>query len=231
MRPYFERGGITIYLGDCREVLPTLDAGPVDLVLTDPPYGMNWDFTGQGSGKGAQGGRGSRFAGLTIAGDQEDFDPAFLLHFPKVILWGFHHFPQHLTRGSVLVWLKKYDSGFGTFLSDADLAWMKGGCGVYASRVINPASFQAEREHPTQKPVELMAWCIELSRSDGMILDPFLGSGTTLVAAKMLGRRAIGIEIEERYCEIAARRLDQEVLPLASIVEASHVQAALREEG
>ncbi len=175
---------------------------------------MGWEFTGQGSGSGAQGGRNSRFAGVKIVGDEIDFDPSFLLHYPKVILWGFHHYPQHLTRGSVLIWLKKYDNAFGTFLSDADVAWMSSGCGVYASRVINPAAFQSDRVHPTQKPVLLMSWCIKLAGQADLILDPFLGSGTTLVAAKMLGRRAIGIEIEERYCEIAARRLDQEVLPL-----------------
>lgn len=212
-KPYYDEDGITIYHGDCREILPHLPK--VDLVLTDPPYGMDWDFTGQGSGSGAKGGRGSKFAGVTIHGDKEDFDPSFLLGYPKVILWGFHHFPQHLSRGTVLIWLKKYDDAFGTFLSDADLAWMNSGCGVYASRVINPASFQSERQHPTQKPVELMAWCIDKSGSTGTVLDPFMGSGTTLVAAKQLGRKAIGIELEEKYCEIAVQRLAQKVLPLA----------------
>lgn len=215
MTPYYEHAGITIYHGDCREMLPLLPA--VDLVLTDPPYGMKWKFTGQGSGAGAQGGRGSRFSGASIVGDEKDFDPSFLLHYPKVILWGFHHFPQYLTRGTVLVWVKKYESGFGTFLSDADLAWMKGGCGVYLSRTINPASFQNEREHPTQKPSGLMKWCIDKAQTRGPILDPFMGSGTTLLAAKDCGWPAIGIEIEERYCEIAAKRLSQEVLDLTEV--------------
>ena len=84
--PYYEEDGITIYHGDCREILPHLPK--VDLVLTDPPYGMSWAFTGQGSGKNAQGGRGSRYSGVGIQGDHEEFDPTFLLGFPKVILWG-----------------------------------------------------------------------------------------------------------------------------------------------
>ena len=215
MKPYYEKDGIVIYHGDCREVLPTLEK--VDLVLTDPPYGMDWKFTGQGSGKAATGGRSSRFAGQTITGDTEDFDPSQFLCFPRVVLWGFQHYPQHLARGTVLVWVKKYPNAYGSFLSDADLAWMKGGCGVYISEVMNPASFQAERQHPTQKPVELMGWCIQKAGGCGLILDPFMGSGTTLVAAKQLGRRCIGIEIEEKYCEIAALRLAQDLLPFEEV--------------
>ena len=209
MIPYYDDGTVTIYHGDCREILPTLTA---DVVVTDPPYGMDWNFTGQGSGSNAQGGRGSRYSGVTIEGDREDFDPSFLLAFDHVVLWGFHHFPQHLDRGTVLVWVKKYPDAYGTFLSDADLAWVKGGCGVYLSKPLNPATFQADRVHPTQKPVEIMAWSIERAGGTGTVLDPFMGSGSTLRAAKDLGRKAIGIEIEERYCEIAAKRMGQEVL-------------------
>ena len=89
MRPYYDEDGITIYHGDCREILPHLPK--VDLVLTDPPYGMDWNFSGQGSGKAAQGGTGSRFRAVTIEGDREEFDPTFLLAYPRVILWGFQH--------------------------------------------------------------------------------------------------------------------------------------------
>ncbi len=203
--------GITIVLGDCREILPSIEA---DVLVTDPPYGMGWSFDGQGSGKHAQGGRSSRYAGMTISGDKEDFDPSYLLGFHHIVLWGFHHFPQHLSRGTVLVWVKKRNDAYGSFLSDADLAWVKGGCGVYLSPTINPASFQRERVHPTQKPVEIMVWSIERAGGTGTILDPFMGSGTTLLAAKNLGRKAIGIEIEEKYAAIAVERLRQEVLPL-----------------
>lgn len=220
MKPYFETpdGRIVIYHGDCRVVLPTL-TDPVDLVLTDPPYGMRWDgrITRGPNGTGKAG--PTRHFGTTIHGDDERFDPAPLLAFPRVIVWGFHHFNDRLPSGSVLVWLKRYDDGFGSFLSDADLAWMKGGCGVYCRRDVSLQGSSSSRNHPTEKPVSLMRWCIERSGStDGVILDPFMGSGTTLRAAMDLGRRAIGIELEERYCEIAARRLSQQVLPLEQAV-------------
>jgi site-specific DNA-methyltransferase (adenine-specific) len=211
VKPYYQDESCTIYHGDCREILPDLEA---DALVSDPPYGVDWNFSGQGSGRNAQGGRGSKYAGMRIVGDAEEFDPTFLLGYSHVALWGFHHFPQHLSRGTVLVWVKKFPGAYGTFLSDADLAWVKGGSGVYLSEPLNPARFQSERVHPTQKPVEIMAWTIEKAGGTGTVLDPFMGSGTTLRAAKNLGRKAIGIEIEERYCEIAASRLGQEVLDL-----------------
>ena len=177
----------TLILGDCRDVLP-LEA---DAVVTDPPYGMDWNFSGQGSGRNAQGGTNSVTKGQRIQGDAEDFDPTHLLQYERVIIWGMHHFPNRLQRGSVLVWVKKYPDAYGTFLSDADLAWMKGGCGVYVSKTMNPAKYQAEKCHPTQKPVPLMAWCIEKTKlpKGSTILDPYMGSGTTGLAAIRLGDR------------------------------------------
>lgn len=212
MKPYYQDSAVTIYNCDCREIVPTL--GRFDLLLTDPPYGMDWSFTGQGSGKNAQGGRNSITKGDRIHGDTEDFDPRPWIQYEKVILWGFHHFPQHLSRGSVLVWVKKFEDAWGSFLSDADLAWMNSGCGVYLSATINPASFQREKCHPTQKPVELMKWCIQKAGDVQTILDPFAGSCTTGRAAKDLGRKCVCIEREERYCEIGAKRMAQEVLAL-----------------
>ena len=213
--PYYDSGGITIYHGDCRDILPHLPK--VDLVLTDPPYGMNWDTDHRRFKTGPNGdgpGRVSHQNNTRIANDHQPFDPSPWMAFPKVITWGFHHYLDNLKPGSVLVWLKRYDDGFGSFLSDADLAWMKGGCGVYCKRDLSLYGESTNRLHPTQKPVELMKWCIDVAGEADTILDPFMGSGTTLVAAKDLGRRAIGIEIEEKYCEIAVRRLAQEVLPL-----------------
>src|SRR5208282_3892823 len=125
----------------------------------------------------------------------------------------FHHFSNNLPTGTVLVWLKRYEDGYGSFLSDADLAWMKGGHGVYCMRDVSLQAESKNRLHPTQKPEPLMRWCIGRAGcpESGVVLDPFMGSGTTLRAAKDLGRRAIGIEIEEKYCEIAAKRLSQKV--------------------
>jgi site-specific DNA-methyltransferase (adenine-specific) len=119
-----------------------------------------------------------------------------------------------LPAGTCLVWLKRYDEAFGSFLSDAETAWMSKGRGVYCRRDLSNNAIANERVHPTQKPVSLMRWCIEFFPHARTILDPFMGSGTTLRAAKDLGRKAIGIEIEERYCEIAAKRLSQMALPL-----------------
>jgi site-specific DNA-methyltransferase (adenine-specific) len=214
--PYYDAGGVTIYCGDCTRVAPSLVG--VDAVISDPPYGMAWDsdctrFSGGSAKSVAKRGGVIRPA---VAGDDSPFNPAQWIAYKRVILWGFHHFADRLPSGSVLVWIKRLDGAFGSFLSDADLAWMKGGCGVYCRRDLSLNGETATRAHPTQKPVPLMEWCIQRSGVPlgGVVLDPFMGSGTTLVAAKNLGRRAIGIEIEERYCEIAAKRLSQEVLPL-----------------
>jgi len=175
---------------------------------------MAWDgrVTRGPNGTGKEG--PTKHYGTTIVGDNKPFDAEPWIGFPKVIIWGYQHFAPQLPAGSVLAWIKRYDSGFGSFLSDADLAWMKGGCGVYCYRDMSLQGDAGNRAHPTQKPLALMRWCIEKAGGDGTILDPFMGSGTTLRAAKDLGRKAIGIEIEERYCEIAARRMSQGVLPL-----------------
>ena len=201
---------VTLIHGDC------LECGPfkADAVITDPPYGMDWSFTGQGSGRNAQGGTASVTKGQRIEGDAQDFNPAPWLEFERVVLWGFHHFPQHLKRGTVLVWVKKYPDAWGTFLSDADLAWMKGGCGVYLSETINPASFQAEKVHPTQKPVALMEWCMDRAKvpQGATVLDPYMGSGTTGIACIRTGRKFIGIEIDAGHFETARKRMEAELM-------------------
>ena len=211
-KPYYEDGSVTIYHGDCREIVPGLSG--VDLLLADPPYGMAWNgkVTRGRNGTGKKG--PTRSFGSSIVGDDVAFDPRPWVTFPKVILWGFQHYAAHLPVGSVLVWLKRYDDGFGSFLSDADLAWMKGGHGVYCMRDVSLQGDSRNRRHPTEKPLPLMQWCIIKAGDVDTVLDPFMGSGTTLRAAKDLGRKAIGIEIEERYCEIAANRMRQEVLAL-----------------
>lgn len=213
MTPYYQDDWATIYNADCRDV--SLLLPPVDLLLTDPPYGMEWDgrVTRGPNGTGKRG--ETKHYGTSIVGDNEPFDPAPWITYPRVILWGFQHYSSRLPEGSLLVWIKRYDTGFGSFLSDADTAWMKGGCGVYCRRDVSLQGQSGQRFHPAQKPVGIMKWCIAASKSSGIILDPYMGSGSTLVSAKSMNRRAIGIEIEERYCEIAARRLAQEVLALA----------------
>jgi site-specific DNA-methyltransferase (adenine-specific)/modification methylase len=206
-------GDCTLYLGDCREILPTL--GHVDAVVTDPPYGIGLDtnnlrFTGaKGEASRKRKGLRGTAGGASIAGDQGEFDPTQLLSAGKEqIIWGWHNFPTALPKGACLVWIKRNDEAFGSFLSDAETAWHSRGAGVYCFRDLSNNAIALERSHPTQKPLALMHWCI--NRTKGRtILDPFMGSGTTLVACAKLGRRGIGIEIEPRYFSIACRRIEE----------------------
>tara|TARA_R110002095_G_scaffold133065_3_gene115537 strand:+ start:2989 stop:3654 length:666 start_codon:yes stop_codon:yes gene_type:complete len=212
MRPYYEHGGITIYHGDCREILPTLE--PVDLVLTDPPYGIGYD--------GGASQRGSQKLGPVI-GDDEHFDPSLFLDYPDVICWGANNYAQRLPNlGQFYVWDKVLRNGLDVRIAECEFAWHLKGTKPRVFRHLWSGAYRTGEEagrrsvHPTQKPVALMRWCIERVPGDPQtILDPFMGSGTTLRAAKDLHRKAIGIEIEERYCEIAADRLRQNVLPLS----------------
>jgi DNA modification methylase len=236
VKPYYDRDGITIYHGDCRDVLPSL--APCDLVLTDPPYGIalntdNSRFSGGTAGNMAKRGNGIGSAnGQAIANDQEPFEPSFLTTLGQhQIIWGWNHFPDKLPRGACLVWLKRYDEAFQSFLSDAELAWMSKGHGVYCRRDLSNNAIANERVHPTQKPESLMRWCLRFFPDAVTVLDPYMGSGTSLVAAKGESRRAIGIEIEERYCEIAAKRLGQRVLNLGTnIAPEARTEAAGRPE-
>lgn len=216
MRPYYQDEYVTIYHGDCREILPHI--GSVDLLLSDPPYGMAYRH---GARKG-----GVRLGhdGVSIVGDDEPFDPAHVLGVaPRTILWGGNHFADKLpaSRGW-LVWDKR-DGTPSNDQSDCELAWTDF---LTTARLFSRrwsgahrgGREQAEgRVHVNQKPVALMQWCIGWAPGVRSVLDPYMGSGSTLVAAKELGLRAIGIEIEERYCEVAAQRLAQGVLDLGGV--------------
>ena len=215
LEPYYQEDGITIYHGDCRDILPHLE--PVDLVLTDPPYGI-----------GADGGVGGFGASQHTAKKYNDnwdtrpikstFDTITLMG-RAVIIFGGNYLTDCLpTNGHWIVWDKTGDANFQNPFSDCELAWTNiGKKSVKKYTVIQQGFVAAEkcRYHPTQKPVRLFNAIIQdYALNGGGVLDPFMGSGTTLVAAKQLGRKAIGIEIEEKYCEIAVERLAQEVLDL-----------------
>jgi site-specific DNA-methyltransferase (adenine-specific) len=215
MKPYYEHAGITIYHGDSLSITEGL--GTQFAVVSDPPYGMSWNTDTTRFSGGLEPNRRGGVVAPRIANDDRPFDPSALIDYPSCVLWGVNHFAQRVPVGTWLIWLKKPAARYGAFLSDAEVAWMKGGHGIYAREFqwegLNRAEERGQHYHPTQKPTAIMRWCIEMgAKNDLPILDPFMGSGTTLVAAKNLGRRAIGIELEERYCEIAARRLSQEVL-------------------
>ena len=221
MTPYYDHGGITIYHGDCRDVLPTL--GQFDLLVTDPPYGLKvarkeqygagvkMHFTGLAKGKCIP---------KTDYGDSDwDDHPAELQAIrtsielaEHQIVWGGNYFDLGPAR-CFLVWDKLRGD---TDYADAELAWTNIDRTVRVIRYKWNGFLKAipeDRFHPTQKPLAVMKWAIQQPKETcESILDPFMGSGTTLRAAKDLGRKAVGIEIEERYCEIAAKRLSQEVL-------------------
>ena len=218
--PFYQDDSCTIYNADCREILPLLPR--FDLLLTDPPYGMTVDtdnsrFSGGSKGNMAKRGNGvGTGAGVPVIGDDKPLggiDPELLISTSDVqIIWGWNHYPDLFPKGSCLVWVKRYEEAFGSFLSDAEVAWKSTGCGVWCHRDLSNNAIANERVHPTQKPVGLMTWCINKAKQAQTILDPFMGSGTTLVAAKLEGRKAVGIEISEKYCELAANRLRQRVL-------------------
>lgn len=204
-------GNATLYLADCRDVLPTLSG--INAVVTDPPYGMNWDVDcsrfsgGTLANHRRRDGLGGKHHELPVYGDNEPFDPSPWLKYPEVILWGMNHFPDRLLAGSALVWVKRNDAAFGTFLSDGEVAWKKTGRGVYCFRDTTMYGEALNRLHPTQKPVGLLIWSVGFT--DGLVLDPFMGSGTTGVACGRVGRPFIGIEIEPTYFDIACRRIEQ----------------------
>ena len=207
-------GNATLYLGDCMEILPTL--GKVDAVITDPPYGiaLNTDssrFSGGTAGNMAKRGNGVGSAGgRPIHGDGEPFDPSFLTAYGDgQIVWGWNNYPHLLPRGACLVWIKKLDAAFGSFLSDAETAWLSKGHGVYCKRDLSNHAVAKERIHPTQKPLSLMLWCLEFFPKAELIADPFMGSGTTGVAALQMGKKFIGIEKDAEYFSLACKRIEQ----------------------
>lgn len=204
-------GDATLYCGDCRDIVPTL-AG-IEAVVSDPPYGMACK-TDSRRFKGGRMVRGAGRADRRIIGDDAPFDPAPWLAFHEVILWGANHYAARLPVGTSLVWLKKLPHLYGTFLSDGEIGWKKGGHGVYVFNAPDrPDRRVAENDgrksaHVTQKPIALMDWCIGKTKADA-ILDPYMGSGTTGVAALKAGRRFVGIEIDPTYFQIAVRRISE----------------------
>ncbi len=157
----------------------------------------------------------------SVIGDDVDFDPSFLFVGKAQILWGANHYSHRLSHnGRWLIWDKRCQIIPPRNQADCELAW----CSDYgAARIfyhiwdgmVKDSERGQQREHPTQKPLAVMSWCMGFYPEARIVVDPFMGSGTTLRAAKDLGRKGIGIEIEECYCEIAARRMAQEVLNFA----------------
>lgn len=198
MKPYYEHAGITIYHGDCRQILPELSG--IDLIVTDPPYGVNML-------------RGDSRIRERVVGDAQPFDPSHLLKY-SCVLFGANAYASRLPDSTGwLIW-DKYGPEYVPN-SQCELAWTNVLRTVRIHRE-QFSGFMRDRDgvwHPTQKPVGLFRWILQLKgMPEGQVTDPYMGSGPVLVAAKNAGRDAIGIEMEEKYCEIAAKRLCQEVL-------------------
>ena len=195
-------GDCRLILGDCRDILPTL--GPVDAVVTDPPYGIGRD--GQ---KRTTGGNGGRKAYDFMGWDGERPDAALfrliLSAAPAHIIWGGNYFADLLPpTDKWLVW----DKGQRINQSDGELAWTSIG-GALRIRTLNRVELMTDgAEHPTQKPVRLMEWCLAHLPA-GSVLDPFMGSGSTGVACVRTDRAFIGIEREPSYFDIACRRIEE----------------------
>lgn len=220
MTPYYQDDSVTIYHGDCREV--SVDA---DVIVTDPPYGVNYD------------GKNSKWTGHTAAGydeyaDTQDNLIASVLPFiSERVISGAR---MVLTPGRASMFLYPEPRAVGAIFFPAGSGsgpwgftcsqpifyygkdpYLAGGMGRRPDSFSHLAAGENDG-HPCQKPLKVMHWLVNRASLVGeTVLDPFMGSGTTLRAAKDLGRKAIGIEISERYCEIAARRMGQEVLDLS----------------
>ncbi len=187
--------GVDLYLGDCREILPTL--GKVDAVVTDPPYGI-------GAGRMSLGKwRTSRMEKGDWDAVAPDLSPVLALEVPSIV-WGGNYFGLVPSR-CYLVWNK--GAGFkGRDFAECELAWtnLDQNTREFTYDPLARGDYR-DKKHPTQKPVSVMEWC--LGFVSGSVLDPFMGSGTTGVAAIRLGRRFTGIEIEPRYFDAACARI------------------------
>jgi len=208
--PYYDQDGVTIYHADCRDVLPTLAPASVDLVLTDPPYGVGFKYSD---------------AYDDAAADYREWMLGCFREMQRVgrltmITTGMRHLWMYPPATWVMCWAHPGStraSALGGF-SEWEPVLVYGKRRIYNDFKYLPhaANISAESGgHPCPKPLRLYHWLILQGSDPGaLILDPFLGSGTAARAAKDLGRRCIGIEIEERYCAIAVERLRQMVLPL-----------------
>ena len=209
MTPYYEEPGIAIYCADCRDVLPALPR--VDLVLTYPPYPSYYT-------------------------EEYRYSPELMpvldtLPCRQFVFWT-PACPFPLKYGGKRIW----DKGVGTHTQYEEIYERNSASGYLFHRVCGAGCFNSVGAqmtgeamitgHPSQKPLRLIK-ALVMATDAALILDPFMGSGTTLVAAKQLGRRAIGIEIEQKYCDIAIKRLRQDVLPFEAPVPEQAEQLAL----
>jgi site-specific DNA-methyltransferase (adenine-specific) len=214
MNPFYQDDQVTIYHGDCRELLPHVEA---DVLVTDPPYGIDYN----------SGARRNELA-ASIQGDKDTSlrDGILDAWDGPALVFGTWRIPRPEGTKARLIWDTKGALGMG----DLSIPWKPSDQEIYVlgsgfsghrgSNVLTVAPVQAKaangRLHPHEKPVALLAALMEKC-PPGVIVDPFMGSGSTLVAGKSLSRKVVGIEVEERYCEVAARRCSQEAFDLGAV--------------
>ena len=200
----------TIICGDCLEIMKDWPDNLIDLLCTDPPYGLSADKGSIGYGYVDS----RRYEGEW---DNETPKQAYFDKMLRVsrtaIIWGGNYMTDKLpVSGHWLVWDKIADIKFENPFSDCELAWTNVKRRSVKKHIAIQQGFVAAektRYHPTQKPLSLMIWCLsKYSKLGDLVVDPYCGGGSTCVAAKMLGRRYIGIDISEKYCEIARQRLE-----------------------
>ncbi len=223
MRPYYQDASVKIYHADCRELLAIMKPGSVDLVLTDPPFYL----PAQISSVRSQWPRGLGNLGVMSSYFGDSFGALVRLLRPTGAFYSFADSTSYavflsvayplFARTQCVVW----DKGVGglgrgwrhshDLILHGALASTQYDDSFRRDVLCHPSVPSAQRHHPSEKPIALLAEIIQ-AHPPGAILDPFMGSGSTLCAAKVLGRKAVGMEIEERYCEVAARRMEQSTL-------------------
>lgn len=197
-------GDATLYLADCLEVLPTL--GKVDAVITDPPYGTR----GKDAESRHDSANGWRQYGILEWDKERPAKAVFdliLQAAPIQIIWGGNYFTDYLPPSQKWLSWDKGQDGFS--LADFELAWTSEDKACRRLNYARSLALKDGKQHPTQKPLAVMRWCIEQAGNVQTILDPFMGSGTTGVAAVEMGRAFTGIEREPKYFDIACRRIEQ----------------------
>ena len=205
----FEIGEHRLLCGDSTDsdaVARLMNGEKADMVFTDPPYGIDWntDYT--------------RFTGglipsenkyNKIQNDEKEFDPSFLLAtHENCLFFGANCFSDKLPKGNWIVWDKRFENG-KAFLADAEVAWYNGSGAVYIIAETHQGfvSSDKKRFHPTQKPIKLLEKIFEKINAPNLLLDPYLGSGSTMVAAHQLKRRCFGMELEPKYCAVIIDRM------------------------
>ena len=214
MKPYYQHQGITIYHGDCREILPTLEK--VDLVLTDPPYGIGEEYKSFDDTK------------ENLKELIDDFFPLVKEKSKRILLTpGNGNQWLYPVPDWTLCWFISAGTGRSAWGFSCWQPVLAYGKDPYLEKCLGARPDALSRTetaenwlgHPCSKPLNVWKWFLERGSAvtTDIILDPFMGSGTTLRAAKDLNRQAIGIELEEKYCEIAAKRLSQEVFDFGGV--------------